>query len=189
MISVVIPTLNAETTLGETLGALVPAVVDGLVKEVIVVDGGSTDDTAKIVDIAGAALLRSASGRGTQLAAGAKAARFQWLLFLHADTVLTPGWERDAATFMERVDSGRRPTGGAAFRFALDDSGVMPRLLEKLVSLRCALFGLPYGDQGLLIRRRCIGRSAGTRMFLLWRTWRSSVVWAGGGSPCCAPKP
>jgi rSAM/selenodomain-associated transferase 2 len=151
MISVVIPTLNAETTLGETLGALVPAVVDGLVKEVIIVDGGSSDETARVVDIAGATLLRSATGRGTQLAAGAKAAKFSWLLFLHADTVLTPGWEREAAAFMERIDSGRRPPGAAAFRFALDDSGAKPRILEKLVALRSALFGLPYGDQGLLM--------------------------------------
>jgi rSAM/selenodomain-associated transferase 2 len=151
MISVVIPTLNAETTLGETLGALVPAVVDGLVKEVIIVDGGSSDETTKIVDIAGATLLRTGKGRGTQLAAGAKAAKFSWLLFLHADTVLAHGWDREAATFMERVDSGRRPAGAAAFRFALDDSGVMPRILEKIVGMRCALFGLPYGDQGLLV--------------------------------------
>lgn len=151
MISVVIPTLNAETTLGETLGALVPAVVDGLVKEVIIVDGGSSDETVRIVDIAGATLLRSAKGRGTQLATGAKAAKFPWLLFLHADTRLAPGWEREAATFMERIDSGRRPPGAAAFKFALDDSGVMPRVLEKVVGMRCALFGLPYGDQGLLL--------------------------------------
>lgn len=151
MISVIIPTLNAETTLGETLGALVPAVVEGLVKEVIIVDGGSTDETAKVVDIAGATFIRAEKGRGQQLAAGAKAARFSWLLFLHADTVLTPGWEREAASFMERIDSGRRPPAAAAFRFALDDIGPMPRILERLVALRCALFGLPYGDQGLLL--------------------------------------
>ena len=151
MISVVIPTLNAEATLAETLGALVPAVVEGLVKEVIIVDGGSTDETAKVVDIAGATLVRSERGRGTQLAAGAKAAKFPWLLFLHADTVLASGWEREAAGFIERIESGRRAPGAAAFRFALDDSGVAPRILETLVAGRCAVFGLPYGDQGLLV--------------------------------------
>lgn len=151
MISVIIPTLNAETTLGETLGVLVPAVVEGVVKEVIVVDGGSTDETARVVDIAGAHLVKTTQGRGTQLSAGAAAARFPWLLFLHADTVLTPGWEREAAAFMERVENGRRAPSAAAFRFALDDSGPMPRLMEKLVAFRCALFALPYGDQGLLL--------------------------------------
>jgi rSAM/selenodomain-associated transferase 2 len=151
MISVIIPTLNAEATLGETLAALVPAVVDGLVKEVIVVDGGSADETTRIVDIAGATLMRSSSGRGTQMATGARAAKFPWLLFLHADTVLVPGWEREAVTFMERVDSGRRPAAAAAFRFALDDMGLMPRLVETAVALRCALLRLPYGDQALLL--------------------------------------
>ena len=151
MISVIIPTLNAEMTLGETLGVLVPAVVEGVVKEVIVVDGGSTDDTIKVVDIAGAHLVKAAQGRGTQLAAGAAIARFPWLLFLHTDTSLTPGWEREAAAFIERIEKGRRSPSAAAFRFALDDSGPKPRLLETLVAARCALFGLPYGDQGLLL--------------------------------------
>lgn len=151
MISVVIPTLNADATLAETLGALVPAVVDGLVKEVIIVDGGSTDETIKVVDIAGATLVRCEAGRGIQLATGARAARFSWLLFLHADTTLATGWEREAAAFIERIDSGRRPPGAAAFRFALDDSGPMPRLMESLVAVRSGLLGLPYGDQGLLM--------------------------------------
>src|SRR5437870_3580757 len=103
MISVIIPTLNAERCLAETLAALVPAAVDGLIREVIVVDGGSGDRTAAIVDAAGADLMRGSGGRGNQLAAGAARARFSWLLFLHADTALTPGWEREARQFMERV--------------------------------------------------------------------------------------
>lgn len=151
MISVIIPTLNAQAGLGATLAALVPAVVDGLVREVIVVDGGSTDDTERIVDIAGATFITAPKGRGGQLAAGAKHARFPWLLFLHADTILQPGWEREAQTFIERIDSGRRAPAAAAFRFALDDSGARARVLEKLVALRCLLFRLPYGDQGLLL--------------------------------------
>jgi rSAM/selenodomain-associated transferase 2 len=151
MISVIIPTLNAEARLGETLAALVPAAVEGLVREVIVVDGGSTDRTEKIVDQAGAHLLKQGGGRGRQLGAGAGRGRFPWLLFLHADTVLEAGWEREAVSFMERVDGDRRPAAAAAFRFALDDLGAMPRLLERLVAMRCALLRLPYGDQGLLV--------------------------------------
>ncbi len=151
MISVIIPTLNAEAGLGHTLAALVPAALDGLVREVIVVDGGSTDRTAGIADDAGATFMTRSGGRGCQLAAGAAQARFPWLLFLHADTVLDPGWEREAAAFMEATDTGIRAPAAAAFRFALDDDGLRPRLLEQLVALRCALLRLPYGDQGLLL--------------------------------------
>jgi rSAM/selenodomain-associated transferase 2 len=151
MISVIIPTLNAEAGLGGALTALVPAAVDGLVREVIVVDGGSDDRTAAIVDQAGAQLITRSGGRGYQLEAGARRARFPWLLFLHADTVLESGWERDAVAFMEAVDGGKRALAAAAFRFALDDIGLRPRVLERLVAMRCALLRLPYGDQGLLI--------------------------------------
>lgn len=151
MISVIIPTLNAEATLGGTLSALVSAAVDGLVREVIVVDGGSADRTKEIVDQAGARLLVERAVRGRQLAAGAAQARFPWLLFLHADTVLEPGWERETSRFMERIDTGDHPPSAAAFRFALDDQGPKARLLERLVALRCRLLRLPYGDQGLLL--------------------------------------
>jgi rSAM/selenodomain-associated transferase 2 len=167
MISVVIPTLNAEATLGPTLAALVPAAVDGLVREVIVVDGGSSDRTAGIVDNAGANLVRCGPGRGQQLAAGAAQARFPWLLFLHADTALAPGWEREASIFMERIEMGERPAAAAAFRFALDDEGARPRLLERLVALRCATLRLPYGDQGLLIPKRLYDEVGGYRPLAL----------------------
>ena len=153
MISVIIPTLNAEATLAATLASLVPAAVDGLVREVIVVDGGSTDRTAQIADEAGATVVTAGGGRGQQLRAGAEGARFPWLLFLHADTELESGWEREAAGFMERIERGKRPPAAAAFRFGLDDTGMRPRLLERLVAVRCGLLRLPYGDQGLLLPR------------------------------------
>jgi rSAM/selenodomain-associated transferase 2 len=154
VISVIIPTLNAETGLAATLTALVPAVVEGLVRDVIIVDGGSSDRTLAIAEASGADIIKSAAGRGRQLIAGAEVARGPWLLFLHADTVLEAGWEREAAAFIERVEVGQRPTAAAAFRFALDDLGFLPRLVEWGVALRCMVFRLPYGDQGLLMPQR-----------------------------------
>jgi rSAM/selenodomain-associated transferase 2 len=154
MISVVIPTLNAEDGLAACLTALVPAAVQGIVREVIVVDGGSSDRTLKIIEQSGAELLRSGPGRGEQLSTGAAHANSPWLLFLHADTVLEPGWEREVSALAERIDSGRRRPTAAAFRFALDDDGFRPRMIEAGVATRCTLFRLPYGDQGLLISRQ-----------------------------------
>jgi rSAM/selenodomain-associated transferase 2 len=163
MISVVIPTLNAERTLAATLTALVPAVVDGVVQEAILVDGGSTDKTCIIAEAAGTYLIEAPCGRGGQLDAGAAQARGDWLLFLHADTVLEPGWADEAQSFIERVESGRRKPAAASFRFALDDDGLMPRLVERMVALRCLLLALPYGDQGLLISRNLYNRLGGFR--------------------------
>ena len=167
MISVVIPTLNAERHRAACLTALVPAGVGGFVREVIVVDGGSGDRTANIVDQAGAALLTTDPGRGRQLAAGARSARQPWLLFLHADTVLATDWELEAAAFMGRVDNGAIQPAAATFRFALDDRGMSPRLLERLVALRRSVFALPYGDQGLLIPRRLYDEIGGYRNMTL----------------------
>lgn len=163
MITVIVPTLNAEAGLAAALTSLVTATVEGLVREVIVVDGGSVDRTLNIAEQAGATILRAPAGRGRQLSAGAEAARFPWLLFLHADTVLEPGWERDVAAFMDRVDAGHRPESAAAFSFALDDMGLRPRVIEAGVSLRCALLRLPYGDQGLLIPARLYKNLGGYR--------------------------
>lgn len=163
MISVVIPTFNAGPGLVHTLSALVPAVVHGVVQEAIIADGGSTDDTRAVADAAGTHLVVAARGRGTQLDAGAAIAKGEWLLFLHADTVLEPGWAEEAEAFIERVESGRRLQAAAYFRFALDDDGFMPRLVEALVGIRCMLFALPYGDQGLLISRAHYRRLGGFR--------------------------
>jgi rSAM/selenodomain-associated transferase 2 len=165
MLSVIIPTLNAEASLPRVLTALIPAAVHGLVREVIIADGGSTDATAEIVEAAGAKLVRAPKGRGSQMAAGARAAKGNWLMFLHADTVLEQGWDVEVEKLFEHVAAGRfrSPEIAAAFRFTLDDFSGAARFLERVVALRCALLKLPYGDQGLIVNKRLYDRLGGFR--------------------------
>ncbi|MGI9416114.1 MAG: TIGR04283 family arsenosugar biosynthesis glycosyltransferase [Hyphomicrobiales bacterium] len=154
MLSVVIPTLNAGRSLATCLSALVPGSVAGLIKDVVIVDGGSDDETTMIADATGAEVVHSRKGRGHQLAQGATAARADWLLFLHADTVLETGWEREVRDFMDQAAEQGDIKRAASFRFKLNTRGPKARLLERLVAMRCAVLALPFGDQGLLISRR-----------------------------------
>ena len=167
MISVVVPTLNAEADLPRTLAALVPAAIEGIVREVIIVDGGSTDATPRIADATGAHFLTAGPGRGQQLAAGAMAAKGPWLLFLHADTKLEDGWEREALELMRAVELGAREDTAAVFRFALDDRGLWPAYLSAVVRLRCLIFRMPYGDQGLLMSKRLYSAVGGFKPMTL----------------------
>jgi rSAM/selenodomain-associated transferase 2 len=161
MLTIVIPTLDAERVLGATLGALVAGAVAGLVKQVIVVDGGSADETVAIAQGAGCEVIRTRKSRGHQLARGGAAARAGWMLFLHADTVLEPGWDAEVRRFIETAEHCGDTDRAAAFAFRLDARGARARLLEHGVWLRCALFALPYGDQGLVISRRLYERIGG----------------------------
>ena len=158
MLTVVIPTLNAERHLGRTLSSLVEAAMRGFVRDVVIADGGSTDATEAIADAAGADLVRAKRGRGSQLAAGANAAKGPWLLFLHADTALEKGWETEASDFIDRAGFENH---AAVFTYALDDFARSARRLERLVKWRCRLLALPYGDQGLLISKRFYDRLGG----------------------------
>lgn len=148
MISVVIPTLNPGHRFGEALVALAPGAIEELVKDVVVADAGSTDRTMELADAAGCRIVTAEKGRGGQMIAGAAAAKGDWLLFLHADTVLQPGWVEAVRRHMERT-----PGNAGYFRLRFDDPSRTARLWEQAVAARCALFGLPYGDQGLLISR------------------------------------
>ena len=167
MISVVVPTLNAEADLPRTLTALVPAAIEGIVREVIIVDGGSTDATARIAEATGAHFIAAERGRGGQLAAGAQAAKGPWLLFLHADTTLEGGWEREALELMRAVERGAREDTAAVFRYALDDRGVWPAYLSAVVRLRCLIMRMPYGDQGLLMSKRLYNAIGGFKPMTL----------------------
>ena len=150
-ISAVIPTLNAARHLPACLAAL-----DG-VDEIVVVDGGSIDSTQSIARQGGARFIEAPRGRGTQLASGAEAARGEILLFVHADTRFSPGWLQ-----LARIHVGRS-TRPACFRLRLDHPAWQARVIERGVALRTRLLGLPYGDQGLLIRRDVYDRSGGFR--------------------------
>jgi rSAM/selenodomain-associated transferase 2 len=146
-LSVVIPTLNEAAMLGGTLAALSGITMVG---EIVVADGGSSDDTVAVAAAAGARVIVAAPGRGLQLAAGAAATTGDWLLFLHADCRLEKGWQNPVAAF------GAAPeAAGLAgyFDLALDDPAPAARRLERLVAWRCRVLSLPYGDQGLLIAR------------------------------------
>ncbi|MCY3830947.1 MAG: TIGR04283 family arsenosugar biosynthesis glycosyltransferase [Rhodospirillaceae bacterium] len=150
MLSIVIPTLNEAARLSATLAALSTKDGGGEAPDIVVSDGGSQDATAELARGAGARVVTGAPGRGSQLAAGAEAARGNWLLFLHADTRPAAGWRAAAAAFM--ADPANRQRAGYG-RFRLDDPHPRARRLEKRVAWRCRRFGLPYGDQGLLMGR------------------------------------
>lgn len=152
------PTLDAAPHLRRSLAPLAAAVVDGVVRELIITDGGSADETLAIAEAVGAHIVHGPRGRGRQLAAGAAAARAPWLLFLHADTALEEGWSGEAARFIAG-DAMR----AAAFRFAFDDDSPAARRAAWWVGVRCSLMALPYGDQGLLISRALYDALGGYR--------------------------
>jgi rSAM/selenodomain-associated transferase 2 len=147
-LSVIIPALNEEDVVAQA----VRSVRDEA--EVIVVDGGSEDRTRAVAEAEGAAVLTAPSGRGRQLDAGARRAAGDWLVFLHADTRLEAGW----APALRRL--GADVVGGA-FRFAIDSPRLGYRVVEAGAGLRCRLWRLPYGDQGLFVRREVYGMIGG----------------------------
>lgn len=150
MISVIVPTLNAAPHLPRTFAPLVRGFTDGLVKEVIVADGGSEDETLAMADEAGCVIVRAERGRAKQMRAGADAAKGKWLLFLHADTTLGDAWVEEVRGFIDNPQSRRK---AAAFKLAFDDTSRQAKRVVFWARLRARVMKLPYGDQGLLISR------------------------------------
>lgn len=145
-VSVVIPTLNAEAVLGPCLASLGAGLKAGILRELVISDGGSTDATRDIAEAAGALWVAGPPGRGGQLARGVAASQGAWLLVLHADTTLSADWP---AAVLRGIDAGR--PGYFALRF--DAAGPAPAWVAAWANLRARLFGLPFGDQGLLVSR------------------------------------
>ena len=123
----------------EALGRALREALDGPAREVIVVDGAH---------------------RAAQMNAGAARAAGEWLLFLHADSRLPAGWE-------DRLRAAPATAVGGWFRFALDDPAWQARVIERGVAWRVRLFSLPYGDQGLFVRREAFQRIGGFELLPL----------------------
>lgn len=151
LISVVIPTLNEEDVIEETLGRVIntPGV------EVIVSDGGSSDWTVEIAQKQ-ARVVSSVCGRGCQMNSGASKASGEILLFLHADTGLPDGWvgKITAAMADERVVGG-------AFSLSIDSDKLSHKIIAAAANLRSRFLGLPYGDQGIFVRRTVFEKIGG----------------------------
>ncbi len=162
LLSIVIPTLDAADQLGPTLDAVIGEGGGPEMKvleiEIIIADGGSGDATRDVATAAGARVITAAGGRGPQLRCGAAEASGQWLMFLHADTRLAPGWRAHVAAFITDPENRER---AATFRFALDDDGAPARRLERMVAWRFRALGLAYGDQGLIIAQQFYTRLGG----------------------------
>ena len=160
-VSLIIPTLNEEKSIGATLESI--AHVKGNL-EVIVADGGSEDRTIEIARHFGARVITSDRGRGTQMHNGARAARGQTLLFLHADTSSLP------SDLVERIDEALlRDVAALGGNFAIRFDGssraasFMTWLYPKLRNL-----GLCYGDSGIFVRAPVYREMGGFNSFPLF---------------------
>src|SRR5258705_7780265 len=154
MISVVIATRDSERPLVPTLAALVPGALTGIVREVIVTDGGSRDATAAVADVAGCQFVVTAEPVGARLRASARAARSPWLLFLRPGTVPDTIWTEETSRFVQEAELTERAGALAAvFRPAAAIGGRRPIMAEAFALFRVALGGLPRPGQGLLISK------------------------------------
>ncbi len=146
LISVIIPTYNEAENIEKTIKS---ALGDPNI-EIIVVDGGSSDKTLSIVrNVQSVKILNSNPGRACQQNFAAKQARGEILLFLHADSLLPPNFTRTISKTLakEGVVAG-------SFRFKSDHNSFGMRCLEGMINLRAGLFGVPYGDQGIFLKKK-----------------------------------
>lgn len=164
MLSVIIGTLNSERPLVPTLASLVSGAAAGSVRDVIVADGGSTDATADVADIAGCEFFVQQGTLAQRLRAAAARARAPWLMFLRPGTVLDPNWVDECARFRERIEfqqaTGRR---AAVFRPSPDSGGTRSVLAQAMTLLYAALGGKPHPEQGLIVAREFYDSLGGHR--------------------------
>jgi len=143
-LSIVIPVLNEAASIEAMLLRLADLRRDGA--QLIVVDGGSEDDTARLAAVHADIVLQSARGRALQMHAGALAAEGDALLFLHADTVLPPHAG-------ELIAQAVRSHAWGRFDVALDGVHPVYRVIAAMMNLRSRLTSIATGDQAIFMRR------------------------------------
>ena len=181
MISVIIPALNEEEYLAALLGALM---AEGIDHEIIVVDGMSLDGTAQTARASGARVIVCGPGRGRQLFEGARLARGDVLLFLHADSVFPEGG-------LEAIDDAlteNPPSPGGNFRLLFDGNDGFSRWLEGFYAwLRSK--GIYYGDSGIFVRRDVYERLGGIRPIALMEDYDFVRRLEAAGRTCLIETP
>jgi rSAM/selenodomain-associated transferase 2 len=153
-LSVVVPVLDEAETIADHLQSLAPLRAGGA--EVIVVDGGSADDTRTLARPGADRVLAAARGRARQMNAGAEAATGDILLFLHADTRLPPAAD---ARIRETLAAGRRAWGRFDVRIA--GSRRLLRIVAALMNRRSRLTGIATGDQAIFVTRAAFAAAGG----------------------------
>ncbi len=154
MISIIIPALNEAARIERTI----ERALNGENIEVIVVDGGSCDDTIDRARAMGVRVINSRPPRANQLNDGIASAQGEFLLFLHADTALPPGYDDIVREVMSDPDVRL-----GAFRLKIRARGTGYRMIEFFTHLRSRLFSFPYGDQALFVRAVDVHRLGGFR--------------------------
>jgi|SaaInlLV_10m_DNA_2_1039722.scaffolds.fasta_scaffold09984_2 rSAM/selenodomain-associated transferase 2 len=153
--SIIIPTLNEEKTISQCLETVID--IPGI--EVVVADGGSTDRTLEIAEQhRDVKVVTAEMGRSIQMNKGAEYASGEILLFLHADCVLP----REVILNVRNVFDGSSFVGGA-FKIRLLSDKFLYRIIEKGINFRSKVFKLPYGDQGLFVKRSVFEELGGFR--------------------------
>ena len=148
MLTVIIPTHDSERTLVRTLACLVSGATGGLVREVILADAGSRDDTVGVGDVAGCHFMPLPGPLGARLRSASDAARSHWLFFLLPGTVLDPGWVGETIRFIETAGASQ----AAVFRRAARPEARSSTLGEIGALLRSGL-NYPKPEQGLIIAK------------------------------------
>jgi hypothetical protein len=152
MLSVIIATLDCERGLVPTLTTLVPAAAVGTVRDVIVTDGGSTDATLEVADIAGCEIMASKAPLAARLREATAKARASWVMYLQPGVVLDATWVDEVGRFVHQAEArGATDASAAVFRRVAAHGMGRPLLLEALSLLRLALGARPLSQQGLII--------------------------------------
>jgi rSAM/selenodomain-associated transferase 2 len=156
VISIVIPTLNESVYLADTLQSIFDAISNPI--QIIVVDGGSIDNTVEIATKFGVQVLLCGNGRSYQMNAGAAVATGDTLIFLHGDTLVPIGFDRyveewinlSKSPLLKEEKMDQSIAGAFNLKINSDRSGL--RWVEWGVKVRSKFFNLPYGDQALFLK-------------------------------------